>query len=94
MRAGVLHHGQTQMSRPSAPNGRQLWSVRHMVVERHCLDSELYAQFAHGERFDSARIGQIDGSLQHPFASQPRTGPGRVVIGILRSCSGGDVAAS
>jgi hypothetical protein len=39
------------------------------VVQGHGLDAEQFAQAAHGQRAESARVAQFDGRLEDPFTT-------------------------
>ena len=52
----------------------ELVLVGHVVVQRHGLDPEGFAELAHTERRDPALVGEGDGSTQHPLPTQRGSG--------------------
>ena len=54
----------------------ELVLVGDVVVERHRLDPERFAELAHAERRDPALVGERDGDAEHPLAGQRDAGLG------------------
>jgi hypothetical protein len=48
--------------------------VGHVVVQRHGLDPEGFAELAHAERGDPALVGEGDGRKQHSLPAQRGSG--------------------
>ena len=48
--------------------------VGDVVIQRHRLDPDRFAELAHGQRGDAALVGQRDGGAQHPLPTQRRSG--------------------
>ena len=53
-----------------------LWTslTRRLNSFRIYLDPELLAEAAHGQRLDAARVGEREGTAQHPLAAEGKAG--------------------
>ena len=82
--AAARSRSNTRSTRPS----RRSSLLRDVVVERHRLDAELFAELAHAQRLDAGLVGQRERGAQHPLAAQRdagrRGGAGSATVGRLQ----------